>query len=261
MIGGDVGDAKRSGAQNALNQNGSVKRLDGTGGILRFSQNGNEITGIIANDSIGRNYYAYGIRIGFGIDFDPLTGFLWDTENGPSYGDEINLVKPGFNSGWSNVQGIWKHTKDDFFPRKDNITYHPDNLVDFNGYGKYKSPEFTWNKAVGVTAIKFLNSDKLGKKYENDLFVGDINNGNLYHFDLNKKRNALSLHGALADKVADNSSEIKPIVLLTGLGGITDIQIGPDGYLYFSAIGKPYPQEQNSTSPDGAIYRLKAQGK
>ena len=50
-------------------------------------------------------YYAYGIRNSFGMDFDPVTGNLWDTENGPSYGDEINLVEPGFNSGWQVVQG------------------------------------------------------------------------------------------------------------------------------------------------------------
>ena len=31
------------------------------------------------------------------MDFDPVTGNLWDTENGPTFGDEINLVLPGFN--------------------------------------------------------------------------------------------------------------------------------------------------------------------
>ena len=45
-------------------------------------------------------YYAYGIRNSFGIDFDPITGNLWDSENGPGHSDEINLVEPGFNSGW-----------------------------------------------------------------------------------------------------------------------------------------------------------------
>jgi glucose/arabinose dehydrogenase len=48
-------------------------------------------------------YYAYGIRNSFGINFDPITSNLWDTENGPGYGDEINLVEPGFNSGWVQV--------------------------------------------------------------------------------------------------------------------------------------------------------------
>ena len=52
-------------------------------------------------------YYAYGIRNGFGLDFDPVTGKLWDTENGPSFGDEINLVEPGFNSGYGGDSRKW----------------------------------------------------------------------------------------------------------------------------------------------------------
>ena len=43
----------------------------------------------------------YSLRNTFGMDFDPITGNLWDTENGNTFGDEINLVKPGFDSGWS----------------------------------------------------------------------------------------------------------------------------------------------------------------
>jgi aldose sugar dehydrogenase len=45
------------------------------------------------------------------------------------------------------------------------------------GKGKYSSPEFTWRESLGPSAIKFLNSDRLGKQYENDIFVGDIDNG------------------------------------------------------------------------------------
>ena len=44
-------------------------------------------------------YYAYGIRNGYGLDFDPVSGKLWDTENGAEYGDEINFVNPGFDRG------------------------------------------------------------------------------------------------------------------------------------------------------------------
>jgi aldose sugar dehydrogenase len=67
--------------------------------------------------------------------------------------------------------------------------------VDFNGTGKYSPPEFIWNQTIGVTALKFLNSDKLGKQYKDDMFVGDINNGNIYHFDLNKNRTEILLNG------------------------------------------------------------------
>jgi aldose sugar dehydrogenase len=37
--------------------------------------------------------------------FDPVTAKLWMTENGPDLYDEINLVEPGFNSGWNRLMG------------------------------------------------------------------------------------------------------------------------------------------------------------
>jgi aldose sugar dehydrogenase len=95
-------------AQNVINGD----EPNGMGGILRLSENGSAVgNGILGNIYPLSMYYAYGIRNGFGLDIDPVTGNLWDTENGPNYGDEINLVKPGFNSGWKVVQGIWKLNK------------------------------------------------------------------------------------------------------------------------------------------------------
>ena len=85
---------------------------------------------------------------------------------------------------------------------------------------------------VAPTALKFFNSDKLGSQFENDMFVGDYINGYLYHFDLNQNRTGLNLHGPLVDGVANNSDELQSIVFGRGLGRITDIQVGPDGYLY-----------------------------
>src|SRR6185503_20321050 len=83
---------------------------DGTGGILRFDFDGNpKGDHYLGNKYPSSLYYAYGIRNSFGIDFDSVTGNLWDTENGPDFADEINLVMPGFNSGWKDVQGIWEH--------------------------------------------------------------------------------------------------------------------------------------------------------
>jgi glucose/arabinose dehydrogenase len=120
-------------------------------------------------------------------------------------------------------------------------------FVNFNGKGTYSPPEFTWNNTVGPTALKFLTSDKLGQEYKNDLFVGDITNGNIYHFDLNKDRTELILSGKLSDKVADTSAEINESNIIFGQGfeGITDIEVGPyDGYLYVLSYR------------DGALYRI-----
>ena len=64
------------------------------------------------------------------------------------------------------------------------------NLIDFGGIGQYSSPEFVWD--VAPTALKFLDSNKLGKEYENNMFVGDIKNGNLYHFKLIRTPNRIT---------------------------------------------------------------------
>jgi glucose/arabinose dehydrogenase len=212
---------------------------DGTGGILRITQNGEPVGNGILGDSFPLNlYYAYGIRNSFGIDFDPVTGKLWDTENGESLGDEINLVEPGFNSGWREVQGIWSGYEKENGTETPLVDSDDLSLINFGGKGNYSEPELTWYKNVGPTALKFLTSDKLGKQYENDIFVGDFNNGYLYHFDLNENRTALSLNGPLKDRVVNYPEELSENVFGQIFGGISDIEVGPDGYLYVISIGQ-----------------------
>ena len=178
---------------------------DGRAGILRITQDGSPVgKGILGNTPLLNLYYAYGIKNSFGFDFDPITGKMWDSENGPTFGDEINLVEPGFNSGWVKVQGIWRTDADPGEePEKGGIALNGSlDLVDFGGKGKYSSPEFTWSNTVAPTAVRFLTTDKLGEKYENDMFVADVKYGNIYHFKLDEDRRSIILNGPLADKVA-----------------------------------------------------------
>ena len=157
---------------------------------------------------------------------------MWDTENGSDDNDEVNLVMPGFNSGWSQVMGL--------APKR----FSPDNdLVNFDGKGNYSDPQFVWKQTIGPTALEFLNSDKLGKQYENTIFTGDVNNGNLYNFKLSPDRSALDLDGPLSDHVANTPDEEQSIIFGEGFGVITDIKTGPDGYLYILGY-------------DGTIYRI-----
>jgi glucose/arabinose dehydrogenase len=63
------------------------------------------------------------------------------------------------------------------------------------------------------------------------MFVADAY-GTIYHFDLNEDRTALKLSGPLTDKVANNESELHDFIFAQGLDTITDMKVGPDGYLY-----------------------------
>jgi aldose sugar dehydrogenase len=217
-------------AQNVKGASG----LDGSSAILRITQDGKAVgQGMLGESGISKKYYAYGLRNSFGMDFDPVTGKLWDTENGASYGDEINFIEPGFNSGWLQVQGIAPGN------------FNTEDLENFQGKGNYSDPEFVWTDTVGPTAIKFFGSDRLGNQYKNDIFVSDITQGNIYHFDLTGNRTNLILDGLLADKMSNNSTENRDIIFGEGFGGISDLEVGPyDDYLYVVSLGH------------GNIYRI-----
>ncbi|MDN5845636.1 MAG: PQQ-dependent sugar dehydrogenase [Candidatus Nitrosocosmicus sp.] len=204
-----------------------------------------------------RYYYAMGIRNSLGMDFDPLTGVLWATENGPAAGDEINMVAPGFNSGLAHIQGF---VDTDILNRGKSVK----DLV-ILGDAKYSDPEFSWNTTVGVTDAKFFFSDKLGKQYENNPFVGDINNGYIYRFILNTERNAIEINSSsyggnletMANKQVNNPKEVIPIIFGSRFGGIADLKVGPDGYLYvltyFGEIYRIMPKS-NFVNSNNSLY-------
>jgi aldose sugar dehydrogenase len=224
-----------------LNRDGMLQNVkdgpppDDTSVLLRVDYDGNGASNPLSDGGANlTKYYAYGIRNSFGFDFDPLTGILWDVEDGPDDYDEINIVLPGFNSGWQKVMGPLE---------RKGITV--DDLVQFQG-SHYADPVFSWLRSEGVTDIEIFNSSSLGERYDYNMFVGDINNGNLYFFTINGNRTGLDLGGVagLQDLVADNSEELNAVIFGRGFtGGITDIETGPDGYLYILTLS-------------GDLYRL-----
>jgi len=225
-----------------LNRDGMLQNVgegpppDDTSVILRVDYEGNGVGNSLSGEG-GANltkYYAYGIRNSFGFDFDPLTGILWDVEDGPAEYDEINIVLPGFNSGWQKLMGPLE---------REGITV--EDLVQFQG-SHYADPVFSWLRSEGVTDMEILNSSSLGERYDYNMFVGDINNGNLYFFTINGNRTGLDLGGiaGLEDLVADNAEELNAVIFGRGFtGGITDIETGLDGYLYILTLS-------------GDLYRL-----
>jgi glucose/arabinose dehydrogenase len=233
---------------------------DGTAGILRLTQDGMPVQNIVG----GRNpildlYYAYGIRNSLGIDFDPENGNLWDTEIGPDRDDELNLVQPGFNSGWRKIQGLAPSGSEISalvdFPGLSAAEYSIVGLIEeltyrFQGLGgRYSDPEFVWQAPIAPTAIEFLDSKVLGGKYQSDIFVGSFDHGRIIHFHLDKDRNGLYLRGPLRDKVENNPQGYNATVFGRNFGSIVDLETGPDGYLYVLSLTTPAADE-------GRIYRI-----
>jgi glucose/arabinose dehydrogenase len=242
-----IGDLNNVGLlQNTKNNNNNNKDLTDSSVIIRI----NSTDGSAPPDnpfasikdafpaSQVEKYYGYGIRNSFGLAIDPVTNNLWDTENGDKDFDEINLVQPGFNSGWKKLMEPISQS---------DIT--EDDLVKLAG-SKYAGLVFSWKPSLGVTDIEFFDSKNFGDTYENNVFVGDINNGNVYYFKVNGSRTGLEFNNSdIKTDLVANNKEKDELVWGSGFKGITDLETGPDGNLYVLTFDE-------SRNGEGKIYRI-----
>jgi glucose/arabinose dehydrogenase len=238
-----IGDLNRNESTQNFER---AKTITRSGAILRVNPSGTSVTSNPFYDAKfkGTPYaaindlYAYGVRNSFGLAFDPVTGTLWDTENGPERMDEINRVTPGFNSGWEDVMG--PSSRDPGGVGK---------LVSMGPKAHYEEPKLSWDTPIAPTDAFFMDTARLGTAYKNDLFVGTVKNGGtIFRFGMSPSRKTLGLSGDLADGVADNSpgsllAEQDDIVFGTGFGTVTDLLSGPGG-MYVVSLG------------NGVVYRI-----
>jgi glucose/arabinose dehydrogenase len=181
-------------------------------------------------------YLAYGVRNSFGMTFDPVTGRLWETENGANDMDEINLITPGMNGGWEQIMG-----PDALDPQGIGDLFH------MPGAGiTYSDPEFSWQNVIAPTAILFPVATTWGTAFNDRLIVGANNTSNIYSFPLNPARDGFdfSAFPALQDLVANNGTETNLLLLGSGFGVPTDFEKGPDDNVYVVSLG------------NGTIYRI-----
>jgi glucose/arabinose dehydrogenase len=215
--------------------------------------------------------FAYGIRNGFGMAFDPISDLLWTQENGDDSFDEINLVMPGFNSGWIQIMGPAKKIKQykeietsAEFGGLQQLRWPPSNIADSASEAKsslfvlpgshYSDPELSWKFSVAPGGIGFVKGRGLGVQFRGDLFVGAATTraagGYLFRFKLTADRKALALSHALEDRVANNTtkydlSESRRFLIGEDFGVTTDIQTGPNGNLFVVSLSH------------GAIYEIR----
>jgi glucose/arabinose dehydrogenase len=246
-----------------------------TGVILRLNDDGTTpadnpffAAGATIGGEVGANIqkiFAYGVRNGFGMAFDPLSGNLWDQENGEDAYDELNLVERGSNSGWIQIMGPLSRLAEykeiettalhhDDFPNLQQFRWGPERIADspqealsrlFVLPGShYSDPEFSWKHVLAPAAIGFLNGRALGPQYEGDLFVGfslpgphDLLGGGLMRFNLTGNRRKIGVDDPrLEDRVADNvtfhdNTESESLIVGRDFGIVTDIQTAPNGNL------------------------------
>jgi len=174
------------------------------------------------SENVLDHYLGIGIRNSYGLTIDPLTGNLWETENGSYNNDEINLIQSKFNGGWNKIMG---------FATVEDISSLPgfDDFV-------YTDPKFAFEQPIAPTGLTFSNS-KWFENYENTLFVAGFNTDSIYQFPLNESRTGFSFNTPeLNDLIYNPNDPINEIVFGSGFPGIVDMEFGPDGFLYVSTI-------------------------
>lgn len=104
--------------------------------------------------------YSYGHRNPQGLDFNPVTGDLWEVEFGPQGGDELNLIKPGKNYGWPIITyGL------EYDDRRIG-----DSIQQKEGM---EQPVYYWEPVLSPSGIMFYTSDSI-PEWKNNLFISGL---------------------------------------------------------------------------------------
>jgi glucose/arabinose dehydrogenase len=99
--------------------------------------------------------WSYGHRNSEGLSFDPMTGLLWESEHGPTGGDEINIIEKGHNYGWGVVtMGLQPGITHQHEPGMDDpITYYSPAIAP-SGIGFYRGNRYPgWKNDLFAAAL------------------------------------------------------------------------------------------------------------
>ena len=168
---------------------------DPGGKVLRMVRNGSRPRD---NPLPGSLALSFGHRNSFGIGFDPLTGRVWQSENGPTCEDEVNLTVPGGNYGWgagSSCPGT--------------STEGPSPI----------QPETSYTPAIVPTGLTFCVACGLGPDVEGDLLLGV--------FGAETSIRNLSLDGDRDDVAGEG-------LLYDHSSGVVALARRPNGQVFFS---------------------------
>lgn len=186
---GDAGVPSRS--QRVRNPAGKVLRMEESG--ARPSDNP------FANGKA----FSIGHRNSFGFAFDPVNGRLWQSENGPTCDDEINMVLPGRNYGWGGGSAC---------PRTSESGPNP------------VQPEFRINPLTAPTGVAFCDACGLGAEMDGDLLYGTYLTRKIHALDLNAERDGVTGRR----------------VILSHPRAVLAVEAAPDGTVYFSDLRAIY---------------------
>lgn len=200
-IRGRAGTAQPDDSQSPGNHAGKVLRLNDDGSPAADNP-------FVGNPAYRPEIYALGIRNILGLAIHPETGELWENENGPMGGDEINVIRPGRNYGWPVVSYGRAYSGD---PTGD--TSGP--LTTAHTAPGMEEPFLFWVPSIAPSGLAFYTGGAF-KAWKGNIFVGGMRSTQLQRIVLNAKGYPTVRESLL--------TELKQ--------RIRDVRQGPDGLLY-----------------------------
>jgi glucose/arabinose dehydrogenase len=201
------------GPQNPMSLSGKVLRLNDDGTVPKDNP-------FVGKADHKAEIFTLGHRSPLALAVHPGTGQLWENENGPNGGDEINILKAGANYGWPLVSlgrtypGPWQS----------------------KGFSRegFEDPVVYWTPAIAISGMTFYTGSKL-PKWKGDVFVGGLRQGEI--------PGTGHLERILFN---ENMEELRREQLLTDLRQrVRDVRMGPDELLYVL-----------TDQDDGAVLRI-----
>jgi glucose/arabinose dehydrogenase len=205
-----------------LGGNGSQEPGNHGGKVLRLRDDGSAAPD---NPFVGRQgykpeIYSLGHRTSLGLAIHPGTGDVWQNENGPNGGDEINIIRPGRNYGWPLLS----------FGRKYDGPWQSEKFWQEG----FEAPVVFWMPSIAISGMAFYTGNRL-PKWKGDVFVGGLRmgeipgTGHLERILFNEKMEELRRESLLVDLRQR----------------IRDVRQGPDELLYLLADAE-----------DGGVLRI-----
>jgi glucose/arabinose dehydrogenase len=208
---GDPPNAER--AQDPNDLRGKVLRLRDDGAVPADNP-------FVGKAGYRAEIFTLGHRNPLGLALQPDTGAIWENEDGPNGGDEINILQPGRNYGWPVVS----YGRFYLGPRVSEIPWKEG----------MEQPVVFWVPSIAVSGMTFYTGDKF-PNWKNHLFVGGLRqgevprSGHLERIDFNEKWEELHRESMLRELQ----------------NRIRDVRQGPDGFLYLL-----------TAENDGALLRM-----
>ena len=208
-------------AQNPANHAGKVLRLNEDGS----APHDNPFAG---REGYRREIYALGIRNALGLFVHPDTGQIWETENGPMGGDELNIIEAGRNYGWPVVSYGLDYTGNKLGGLSGTTSEHP-------WAPGMEEPFAFWNPSPALAGITFYSGDRF-PTWTGNAFIAAMGRGSL---------GTRQLHRIVFNRQGRVQRNGNRTLLAELEQRIRDVRQGPDGLLYLT-----------TDEPAGAVLRI-----